>query len=79
MKAKTDPRQQATNNHLSNMPSRCLQYSSDDHEEHSKPNSTSSAPFLTVKDAGDGAYKSTKLEGSDDNTLDRGILGLGEH
>ena len=60
------------------MPRRSLKYATDDHEEHAQPDSTSSAPLLSVEDTNNCTDKSAELECGNDNALNGSIVGGGE-
>ena len=60
------------------MPRRSLKYATNDHEKHAQPDSTSSAPLLSVEDTNNRTDESAELECGNDYALNGSIVGRGK-
>jgi hypothetical protein len=78
LKTQSDTRKQTSDDKLGQGPCRSLKSTTNDHEEHSQPDSSTTADFVANIEAEQRTEESTNFEGSNSDTLDCGIEGLGE-
>ena len=69
LQTETDTADDTSSRHLTDVPGRGLKYTSDQHENHAEPDSSTSTKAITDVETGQCTHQGSEFEGSNDNAL----------